>query len=106
MLAYLARYTHRVAISNSRLIKADETGVTFRYKDYRIEGPGRYKTMTRGAGRVHPALHAARAAEGLPPHPALRALGQQQRQGRHDRAGARVDRGGSAATATAADEAG
>jgi Putative transposase/Transposase zinc-binding domain len=46
VLAYLARYTHRVAISNSRLIAADETGVTFRYKDYRIKGPGRYKTMT------------------------------------------------------------
>ncbi len=46
VLAYLARYTHRVAISNSRLIKADEQGVTFKYKDYRIEGPGRYKTMT------------------------------------------------------------
>ncbi len=46
MLRYLARYTHRVAISNRRLIAADETGVTFKYKDYRIEGPGRYKTMT------------------------------------------------------------
>jgi len=46
VLAYLARYTHRVAISNKRLIKADETGVTFTFKDYRIEGPGRYKTMT------------------------------------------------------------
>ena len=46
MLAYLARYTHRVAIANSRLISADETGVTFKCKDYRIEGPGRYKTMT------------------------------------------------------------
>ena len=46
VLAYLARYTHRVAISNSRLIGAAETGVTFKYKDYRIEGPGRYKTMT------------------------------------------------------------
>src|SRR5713101_1853445 len=46
VLAYLSRYTHRVAISNSRLIAADATGVTFRYKDYRIEGPGRYKTMT------------------------------------------------------------
>jgi hypothetical protein len=46
VLAYLSRYTHRVAISNSRLIAADQTGVTFRYKDYRIEGPGRYKTMT------------------------------------------------------------
>ena len=50
VLAYLARYTHRVAISNSRLIKADETGVTFRYKDYRIEGSGRYKTMTLTTG--------------------------------------------------------
>ena len=50
MLAYLARYTHRVAISNSRLIAADEKGVTFKYKDYRIEGPGRYKTMTLAPG--------------------------------------------------------
>jgi hypothetical protein len=44
VLAYLARYTHRVAISNSRLISADANGVTFKYKDYRIEGPERYKT--------------------------------------------------------------
>lgn len=49
VLAYLARYTHRVAISNSRLVAADETGVTFRCKDYRVEGPGRYKTMTLDA---------------------------------------------------------
>jgi hypothetical protein len=46
VLAYLSRYTHRVAISNRRLITADEKGVTFKVKDYRIEGPGRYKTMT------------------------------------------------------------
>src|SRR5258705_1159701 len=46
VLAYLPRYTHRVAIPNSRLIAADATGVTFSYKDYRIEGPGRYNTMT------------------------------------------------------------
>ena len=46
VLAYLSRYTHRVAISNRRLISADETGVTFRWKDYRTEGLGRYKTMT------------------------------------------------------------
>ncbi len=46
VLAYLSPYTHRVAISNSRLLAADPTGVTFKYKDYRIEGPGRYKTMT------------------------------------------------------------
>ena len=46
VLAYLSRYTHRVAISNSRLIRANKTGVTFKVKDYRIEGPGRFKTMT------------------------------------------------------------
>ena len=46
VLAYLSRYTHRVAISNHRLVEADQSGVTFRYKDYRIDGPGRYKTMT------------------------------------------------------------
>jgi len=45
VLAYLARYTHRVAISNSRLIKADDNGVTFKYKDYRIDGPDRYGAM-------------------------------------------------------------
>ena len=46
VLAYLSRYTHRVAISNRRLIWADETGVTFKWKDYRVEGHARYKTMT------------------------------------------------------------
>ena len=46
VLAYLSRYTHRVAISNRRLVSADDAGVTFKWKDYRIEGPGRYKTMT------------------------------------------------------------
>jgi hypothetical protein len=49
VLAYLSRYTHRVAISNSRLIKADESGVTFKYKDYRVEGSERQKTMTLAA---------------------------------------------------------
>jgi hypothetical protein len=48
VLAYLARYTHRVAISNSRLIAADATSVTFKVKDYRVQGPGRYTTMTLG----------------------------------------------------------
>jgi len=38
VLAYLARYTHRVAISYSRLIGLDERGVTFRFKDYHREG--------------------------------------------------------------------
>jgi hypothetical protein len=46
VLAYLSRYTHRVAISNRRLIAADANTVTFTFKDYRIEGPDRYKTMT------------------------------------------------------------
>ena len=46
VLAYLARYTHRVAISNSRLIALDDRGVTFKWKDYRIEGRDRYKQMT------------------------------------------------------------
>jgi hypothetical protein len=46
VLAYLSRYTHRVAISNSRLISADDTSVTFKWKDYRIAGRDRYKTIT------------------------------------------------------------
>jgi len=46
VLAYLARYTHRVAISNSRLVSLDERGVTFRYKDYRRNGRARYGAMT------------------------------------------------------------
>jgi hypothetical protein len=46
VLRYLARYTHRVAISNRRLIACDEKGVTFKWKDYRIEGHARYKLMT------------------------------------------------------------
>jgi hypothetical protein len=46
VLAYLSRYTHRVAISNSRLLALDERGVTFRWKDYRAKGRTRYKAMT------------------------------------------------------------
>jgi len=46
VLAYLSRYTHRVAISNRRLIALDQHSVTFKVKDYRIDGPGRYTTMT------------------------------------------------------------
>jgi hypothetical protein len=50
VLAYLARYTHRVAISNSRMINLDERGVTFRYKDYRRNGRARFRTMTLAPG--------------------------------------------------------
>ena len=46
VLAYLSRYTHRVAISNTRLIAHDKRGVTFRYKDYRADGLARQKAMT------------------------------------------------------------
>jgi hypothetical protein len=46
VLAYLSRYTHRVAISNRRLVAMDENGVTFRWKDYRAKGRTRHKTMT------------------------------------------------------------
>jgi hypothetical protein len=46
VLAYLSRYTHRVAIANSRLIAFDRNGVTFKWKDYRAKGRERYKRMT------------------------------------------------------------
>jgi hypothetical protein len=49
VLAYLSRYTHRVAISNSRLLALDDAGVAFKWKDYRIEGRDRFKTMTLDA---------------------------------------------------------
>jgi hypothetical protein len=49
VLAYLARYTHRVAISNHRLIASDQRGVTFQYKDYRADGSARHKIMTLAA---------------------------------------------------------
>jgi Putative transposase/Transposase zinc-binding domain len=48
VLAYMSRYTHRVAIANSRLIACDRTGVTFRWKDYRVDG--RQKVMTLATG--------------------------------------------------------
>jgi Putative transposase len=46
VLRYLARYTHRVAISNRRLVACNEKAVTFRWKDYRLEGRERYQMMT------------------------------------------------------------
>ena len=46
VLRYLSRYTHRVAISNRRLVTADDGGVAFRWKDYRLDGPDRWQTMT------------------------------------------------------------
>ena len=46
VLAYLSRYTHRIAIANSRLIAIDDRGVTFKWKDYRSKGRERAKVMT------------------------------------------------------------
>jgi hypothetical protein len=46
VLAYLSRYTHRVAISNRRLVAMNDDGVAFRWKDYRTKGRTRHKTMT------------------------------------------------------------
>jgi hypothetical protein len=50
VLEYLSRYTHRVAISNHRLIAFNDRGVTFGWKDYRAKGRTRHKTMTLAAG--------------------------------------------------------
>src|ERR1700690_3410134 len=49
VLRYLSRYTHRVAISNRRLVAADDGAIAFRWKDHRLSGPERWKTM-----RLHP----------------------------------------------------
>jgi hypothetical protein len=50
VLAYLSRYTHRVAIANSRLITFDNAGVTFKWKDYRAKARARAKVMTLATG--------------------------------------------------------
>ena len=69
-MTYLSRYTHRIAIANSRLIACNENGVTFRYKDYRADGRARYKTMTLATDEfirrflIHPAAR-------LLPYPTL-----------------------------------
>jgi len=49
VLRYLSRYTHRVAISNRRLVAADSEAIAFRWKDYRLNGANRWNTM-----RLHP----------------------------------------------------
>ena len=81
VLAYLSRYTHRVAISNRRLLAFDDTGVTFRYKDYRRDGAARHQVMTLEPA-VHPPLPAACPAQGLSPHSPLRAVRQRRPQGK------------------------
>ncbi|MGJ4895186.1 MULTISPECIES: transposase [unclassified Bradyrhizobium] len=60
-LAYLSRYSHRVAIANSRLLACGQQGVTFRWKDYRVEGPRPSKADDARDGRVHSPLPHPRA---------------------------------------------
>jgi hypothetical protein len=72
VLRYLARYTHRVAISNRRLIACDEKGVTFKWKDYRIEGLRAIQGHDTRDRRVHPPFPDACIARRLSPHPLLR----------------------------------
>jgi hypothetical protein len=69
VLAYLSRYTHRVAISNTRLVSADAATVAFRWKDYRIKYGGPATRDAARHGRVHPPVPDPRAARRLPPHP-------------------------------------
>src|SRR6266702_4577236 len=76
VLAYLARYTHRVAISNSRVLDLDATHVSFRWKDYRENGDHKSKVMRLDGRRVHAAFPAPRAAERLPSHSTLWPLRQ------------------------------
>ena len=67
---YLVRYTHRVAISNHRLLAFDQERVTFLWKDY-AHG-GKQGKMTLGCHRVLTPFLSARAAQGLRPDPSLR----------------------------------
>jgi hypothetical protein len=97
VLRYLSRYTHRVAISNRRLIAADDGGVSFRWKDYRVARPRALEDDDAPSTRVHQAVPAARAAERLPSHPPLRPLRQRQPH-REYRQGARAAGRGTAST--------
>ena len=80
VLAYLSRYTHRVAISNSRLIALDDKGVTFEWKDYRAPNANgareRYKTMTLETPEFMRRFLIHVLPLGLPPYPPLRPLRQ------------------------------
>ena len=78
VLAYLSRYTHRVAISNSRLIALDEAGVTFKWKDYRANGRERAKVMTLANGEFIRRFLIHVLPGRLPSHSPLRPLRQQQ----------------------------
>jgi hypothetical protein len=107
VLAYLSRYTHRVAISNSRLISADAETVVFRWKNYRIKTGDRQNTMRLATDEfirrflIHTLPPLGRLLRNrlpgngrLPPHPALRPAGQRDPQGQSCE-DPHLDRGGS-----------
>jgi hypothetical protein len=71
MLAYLSRYTHRVAISNSRLIDATSTSVTFKWKDYPRQRVSPVQGDDARHRQIHPPLPDPCPARRFPPHPAL-----------------------------------
>ena len=81
VLAYLSRYTHRVAISNSRLISANAETVAFRWKDYRIKNGDRQKVMRLATDEFIRRFLIHVLPDGFPPHPALRPAGRRRPQG-------------------------
>jgi hypothetical protein len=83
VLAYLSRYTHRVAISNQRLLAFDETGVTFHYKDYRRDGADRQQVMTLGTDEFIRRFLLHVPAARVPPHPPLWPAREFSAQGQH-----------------------
>ena len=92
VLKYLARYTHRAAISNHRLLELIDGQVRFRWKDY-ARG-GRWRTMTLERHRVRPPVPDARAALGLRANPPLRNPGQSSSEGKAGAVSGVPQRGG------------
>jgi hypothetical protein len=84
VLAYLSRYTHRVAISNSRLLACDEAGVAFKYKDYRANGRARQKVMRLSTDEfIHSPLPHSCPANRLSSHSPLRPVRKQRPRSKH-----------------------
>ena len=83
VLAYLARYTHRVAISNSRLHRPRRARRDLPLQGLSPQRPGAVAHHDARRRRVHPALPAPRSAQGVPPHPPLRAARQRRLQGQY-----------------------
>ena len=83
VLAYLARYTHRVAIANSRLIALEDGAVAFKWKDYRIKGRDRQKTMTLPVAEFIRRFLIHVLPSRLPSHSPLRPVGQQRSRAKH-----------------------